>query len=569
MGLTSFDLPIKGERHMIKMNLFVVILMVAISYARAAKSIYVKTTGLSTSPYFEFYKSDDCTSGEYTTLKLFVGTEYEFIRCDTSANHPMKLAKSLTGATPTNTLGTGRAFESEKLTYTPSENDVGEIKYYCTVSEHTSTMNGDIDVVDLYGKAKQRTKKMWGDTYYNTHKNKFNDFENKVTEMSNKNSTTRATKAGRALNFTDFKLDEKRVAARAKSTEAEKKDAKKDVALARREIIKGALKQLKDAGKDETFAIERTKGGFSKKFEDKMIAKGIQYVDVKKVKAKTGFNNASPDCANKADVLLSDLQADDAYEIVLEEEGDFSFKCRDSGKPLSKLTLTKKNETDLNTYKAECWDGSTWKVKNDDLHEDDSYTCDGYESYVASDSGTGTLPGCDGQAQMNATSCADCPGYMFVYLPLDDNGELVDVGGKGTCTACGPDEKTPVSAEFVGAAREFILSMSEKLEFRDKIKIHMCSDQGTEIDDQGTEIDTNITSVMATSYADGYAAGQASVTPEDGITQADVDAANATGYADGYTAGQAAGGGGQAGANCVDKNDGPALKAAYVQLGQC
>lgn len=507
------------------MNLFIVILMVAISYARAAKNIYVKTTAF-TSPYFKFYKSDDCTSGEYTTLKLFVGTEYEFIRCDTSANHPMKLAKSLTGATPTNTLGTGRAFVSEKLTYTPSENDVGEIKYYCTVSGHTSTMNGDIDVVDLYGKAKQRTKKMWGDTYYNTHKNKFNDFENKVTEMSNKNSTTRATKAGRALNFTDFKLDEKRVAARAKSTEAEKKDAKKDVALARREIIKGALKQLKDAGKDETFAIERTKGGFSKKFEDKMIAKGIQYVDVKKVKAKTGFNNASPDCANKADVILSDLQADDAYEIVLEEEGDFSFKCRDSGKPLSKLTLTKKNETDFNTYKAECWDGSTWKVEKDDLHEDDSYTCDEYESYVASDSGTGTLPGCDGQDMTNATSCADCPGHMFLDMP-DSAVSLFS----GLCTACDPtnqlitnDNFDATRSLFYGLAVMFGvqrgMSGAELKNYTDNIKIHMCSDQGT-------EIETNITSVMAASYAAGYAAGYAAAGSD--VCPTSLEKCNATG----------------------------------------
>ncbi len=242
-----------------------------------------------------------------------------------------------------------------------------------------------------YDKAKQRTKKMWDKTYdssyYNAHKNKFDGFEAKVTEMADKTVAERATKAGRALNFTDFKLNAARIAARAKSTEADKKDAKKDVALSRREIIKGALKQLKDAGKDEKFTIERTKGGFSKKFEDKMIAKGIQYVDVKKVKTKTGDVNAN-DCTTKADVLLSDLQADDAYEIVLEHVGNFSFKCRDSGKPLSKLTLTKRNETDFNTYKAECWDGSTWKVEKDDLHEDDSYTCDGYESYVASDSGT-------------------------------------------------------------------------------------------------------------------------------------------------------------------------------------
>jgi hypothetical protein len=243
-----------------------------------------------------------------------------------------------------------------------------------------------------YDKAKQRTEKMWDKTYdssyYNTHKNKFDGFEAKVTAMGDKSSQDRATKAGRALNFTDFKFNEARIAARAKSTEAEKKDAKKDVALARREIINGALKQLKDAGKDETFAIERSKGGFSKKFEDKMIAKGIQYVDVKKAKAKTGDVNAN-DCT-QADVILSDLQGDDAYEIVLEEVDDFSFKCRAPGKPLSKLTLTKKNETDFNTYKAECYDSltHTWTLKNDDLHEDDSYTCDGYESYVASDSGT-------------------------------------------------------------------------------------------------------------------------------------------------------------------------------------
>jgi len=244
-----------------------------------------------------------------------------------------------------------------------------------------------------YDKAKQRTKKMWDkiydSSYYNAHENKFVGFETKVTEMADKTVAERATKAGRALNFTDFKLNDGRIAARAKSTEADKKAAKKDVALSRREIIKGALKQLKDGGKDETFAIERTKGGFSKKFEDKMIAKGIQYVDVKKVKAKTG-SVGQYDCATKADVILSDLQADDAYEIVLENVGNFSFKCRAPGKPLSKLTLTKKNETDFNTYKAECYDSlaHTWTLENDDLHEDDSYTCDGYESYVASDSGT-------------------------------------------------------------------------------------------------------------------------------------------------------------------------------------
>lgn len=242
-----------------------------------------------------------------------------------------------------------------------------------------------------YGKAKQRTKKMWkmwGETYYNTHKNKFNDFENKVTEMGDKTDTDRATKAGRALNFTDFKLNEGRIAAREKPDDVEKKAAKKDVALSRREIIKGALKQLKDAGKNEKFTIERTKGGFSKNFEDKMIAKGIQYVDVKKAKAKTGDVGAN-DCTTKADVILSDLQANDAYEIVLEDVGNFSFKCLKPGKPLSKLTLTKKNDTDFNTYKAECWQSNnTWKVENVDLHEDDSYTCDGYESYVASDSGT-------------------------------------------------------------------------------------------------------------------------------------------------------------------------------------
>ena len=271
---------------------------------------------------------------------------------------------------------------------------------------------------------------MWGDTYYNTHKNKFNDFKNKVTALGDKSSQDRTTKAGRALNFTDFKLHEKRVAARAKSTEADKKAAKKDVSLARREIIKGALKQLKDAGKDETFTIERSKGGFSKKFEDKMIAKGIQYVDVKKAKAKTGFNNASPDCANKADVILSDLQADDAYEIVLEEVNDFSFKCRESGKPLSRLTLTKKNETDFNTYKAECWHSdNTWKVEKDDLHEDDSYTCDGYESYVASDSGTslteydtGYAAGyAAGQAATGSANCVDAndPGALkAAYVQL-------------------------------------------------------------------------------------------------------------------------------------------------------
>jgi hypothetical protein len=243
-----------------------------------------------------------------------------------------------------------------------------------------------------YDKAKQRTKKMWDKTYdssyYNTHENKFVDFENKVTALGDKTVAERATKAGRALNFTDFELNAARIAARAKSTEADKKAAKKDVALSRREIIKGALKQLKDNDKDEKFTIERTKGGFSKKFEDKMIAKGIQYVDVKKVKTKTGDVDAN-DCATKADVILSDLQADDAYEIVLENVGNFSFKCRELGKPLSKLTLIKKNETDFNTYKAECWHSdNTWKVKKDDLHEDDSYTCDGYESYVASDSGT-------------------------------------------------------------------------------------------------------------------------------------------------------------------------------------
>ena len=74
----------------------------------------------------------------------------------------------------------------------------------------------------------------------------------------------------------------------------------------------------------------------------------------------------------------------------------------------------------------------------------------------------------------------------------------------------------------------------------------------------------------AAGYAVGYAAGQASVTPEDGVTQADVDAANATGYAAGYAAGQAVGGTDQAtNANCVDANSPNALKAAYVQLGQC
>jgi len=421
---------------MIKMNLFVVILMVAISYARAAKGIYVKTTGLNT-PYFEFYESNDCTSGQYATLKLFVDTEYEFIRCDKSASHPMKMAKSLTGAIVN--LGTNRAFGSETLTYTPDENDVGVIKYYCTVPEHTGTMNGDIDVVDVYDKAKQRTKKMWGDTYYNAHKNKFNDFENKVTAMGDKTVAERATKAGRALNFTDFKFNEARIAARAKSTEAERADAKKDVALSRREMIKGALKQLKDAGKDETFAIERTKGGFSKKFEDKMIVKGIQYVDVKKVKAKTGFNNASPDCATKADVILSDLQADDAYEIVLENVNDFSFKCLKPGKPLSKLTLTKKNDTDFNTYKAECWHSdNTWKVEKDDLHEDDSYTCDGYESYVASDSGTVDYflftQALFTQADVDA---ANVTGYAAGYAA----GQAV--GGSGTTSANCVDKNDP------------------------------------------------------------------------------------------------------------------------------
>jgi len=425
------------------MNLFVVILMIAISYGRAAKNIYVKTTGL-TSPYFKFYESNDCTSDQYATLKLFVGTQYKFIRCDTTASHPMKMAKSLTvanPATPNDILGNDSAFGSETLTYTPDENDVGVIKYYCTVSEHTGTMNGDIDVVDLYGKAKQRTKKMWGDTYYNVHKNKFNDFENKVTEMGDKSPQDRATKAGRALNFEDFKLNEGRISARAKTDEAEKKAAKKDVALSRREIIKGALKQLKDAGKDEKFTIERTKGGFSKKFEDKMIAKGIQYVDVKKVKAKTGGVDAN-DCATKADVILSDLQADDAYEIVLEEESDFSFKCLRPGKPLSKLTLTKKDETDFNTYKAECWDDdSGWVVVNNQwhLHEDDSYTCDGYESYVASDGGTASalfIPANNQELQDKVTAClaeisdGSCPtlAQTLGHISTWDTGQVTNMG---------------------------------------------------------------------------------------------------------------------------------------------
>lgn len=389
-----------------KMKLLIAILTITASYAQAATQILV-AGGKNVSPFYEF-------NGTYTVPTLVRGQEYVFKENGVDSEHPFSINGTV--------LGSGTTFT---LTVPLS----GELWYWCTrhpgmkgnfTLEAASTSasvkcSGNANTVDdvtcdkgttllvgvvyqnsngqanccedtIYNKAKQRTKKMWGDDYYNNHKNKFNDFKNKVIHFTQKTDLQRKTKAGRLLNFTDFKLDDARTAARGKSSEVNKKAAKKDVVLARREIIKGVMKQLRDNGKEEKFTVERAKGGFGKKFEEKLTAKNIQYVDVKRANAKQGFNDTNPNCTN-ADVDLSTLQQGDAYEIVLEEVAEFSFKCLRPNKPLSRLTMVKKNETDFNTYKAECWN-NTWQVVNATLHEDDSYKCGGYEFFVASDGGT-------------------------------------------------------------------------------------------------------------------------------------------------------------------------------------
>ena len=425
------------------MKLLIAILTIAISYAQAATQIIV-SGGQNGSPYYKF-------NGNYTVPTLVRGQEYTFKEDGVSTAHPFSIGQTYGGTL----LSSGQ-------TYNITVPSSGELWYWCTihpvmkakftlVAASTSASvkcSGNANSTDdvtcdtgttllegagevnqnshgqanccedtIYYKAKQRTKKMWGDVYYNNHKNKFNDFKNKVIHFTQKTDLQRKTKAGRLLNFTDFKLDDARTAARGKSSEVNKKTAKKDVALARREIIKGIMKQLQDSGKEEKFTVERANGGFGKKFEDKLTAKNIQYVDVKRAKAKQGFNDTNPNCTN-ADVDLSTLQQGDAYEIVLEEVAEFSFKCLRPNKPLSRLTMVKKNETDFNTYKAECWN-HTWQVVNTTLHEDDSYKCGGYEFFVASDGGTyetSSVAGCTshtcpaGKVHIRDATSTDCAG---------------------------------------------------------------------------------------------------------------------------------------------------------------
>ena len=194
------------------MKLLIAILTIAISYAQAATQILVSGGRQYVSPFYEF-------NGTYTVPTLVRGQEYVFKENGVDSEHPFSINGTVLGSGQTHTLtvpssgelwywctihpGMKAKFTLEAASTSASVKCSGNANSADDVTCDTGTTllegagevnqnsNGQANCCEdtIYYKAKQRTKKMWGDDYYNNHKNKFNDFKNKVihSDDGNKN----------------------------------------------------------------------------------------------------------------------------------------------------------------------------------------------------------------------------------------------------------------------------------------------------------------------------------------------------------------------------------------------
>ena len=309
----------------------------------------------------------------------------------------------------------------------------------CTKSKRRGT-NTDITDAEIQQIEQQNTKtKNMAERLLGMDTAKAEDaaqkLEDRIGALSVKDVAARSTKPGRAISIVEFDLKNARTTARGKPTIKEQKEAKKNIVLARRNVFKTVFFQLKTAGAQEKFTISRAEAGLSEKFEAKLAKRGVVYIDLKAAVPKPMFNNTDPNCDN-ADIDILELGSSDAYEVYLEDVGNFSFKCV-GDTPFSKLTLMVKNESGLNTYKSECWENDTWAEGNNQLHEDDTYVCEsnGYslESFVGSDAGG--FEGCNITTPDNGGS-GDCNSTLNLLQscqPTCDFG--FNPSGNTTCIA--------------------------------------------------------------------------------------------------------------------------------------
>jgi hypothetical protein len=154
----------------------------------------------------------------------------------------------------------------------------------------------------------------------------------------------------------------------------------KDDVVRRRNIIRSIVDVMDGA------SIEIEKAGFSDDYKNYLKERKISHVALKKVKEKTEENLG--DC-DYADVHLVDETNALAYEIVLDQKDDRSFKCYQN-KPFSLLTLVTNSEDGENEYEARCWNNDKWEVKGT-FKEGMNYKCEqlpDYRNEIASDSGT-------------------------------------------------------------------------------------------------------------------------------------------------------------------------------------
>ena len=162
-----------------------------------------------------------------------------------------------------------------------------------------------------------------------------------------------------------------------KATAAEKK-----AALVAKKKLRKAVQAVKTAevDKGDKVKMQAADVGMNTKLAEKLGDSAE--VDVAKATKKT-----NADSADKAKVCAeADVKHGEDGTMVIEmEEGDISVACKGEA-PVSKVTLKKEQEEDLDTYTIQCWDEKSGKWgSGNEKKTDDEYKCGEFSGFIGSD----------------------------------------------------------------------------------------------------------------------------------------------------------------------------------------
>ena len=190
---------------------------------------------------------------------------------------------------------------------------------------------------------------------------------------------------------------------------AQKISMKETIDIVRRRNI---VRAIVDAAEGSVMNV--SEAGLSEEMVEHLKERKVTDVVFAKARAKSKTN---PTDCSEADInLVRDGNNTMAFEIVLNKTGDQSFKCY-NGKPLSLLTLKRKNEDTQNEYEAHCWSESAWKKKGT-YKEKGQYNCSRlskYTNFIATDLGAMTVSMAEEESALECESDSDCGSHSDEY----------------------------------------------------------------------------------------------------------------------------------------------------------